>query len=925
MNQQNGQRHRDEEERRASTSLKILMDISPSKNQTMAELRAKYKSGVSLPIGSPGETVMSLPERDGRKESIIKIGTWNVKTMAKPGKIYNATKEMRRLKVHIMGISEMRWPGTGVMDIDEHKVYYSGTQNDTHEYGVGFIVHKSFSQKIKNFIPVSERIIVIQIEAKPVNINLIQIYAPTFDHPDSEVEELYDNIAQIQEKIPKHEITILMGDFNAKLGKGNKTDYIGSQGLGDRNERGDMLENFIEHQEMVALNTFFQQPPRRLYTWRSPQDRPEKVVRNQIDFILINKRYRNCCTSMRTYPGADINSDHVPVIGEFRAKMKTTKRKTQKRCNMRLMKEPKIREEVSHILNEKMENVEENAPIEEQLEFINEMIQNIKDEYLKEDVSREKKKTWMTDNILNLMEERRMNKGNTIEYRRLNNQIRKEIREAKEKEKTQNCLEIEAYQRMYDDFNVHRKVKEVTGRFKRRQYGKLLDKDGKIIIEQQEKKERWMQYVEELFEDDRGMMDEITGDSGPSIMENEVEIAIKQMKEGKAAGPDNLEIEFMKLLNETGVKKLTKMYNKIYETGILPQPWLTSEFITLPKSTGAKRCEEYRTISLMSHLLKLFLKIIHRRIYNKCELLISQNQFGFVNAVGTREALFAVQVLVQRCRDVNCDVYICLIDYKKAFDRVQHKKLMEILKTCGIDEKDQRIIRNLYWDQNATIRVGEEKTDAINIQRGVRQGCILSPLLFNLYSERIFEEALEDAEEGLPINGTRLNNIRYADDTIVFSDSQEGLQNLVNRISVTSSKYGLEMNIKKTKVMVISKNNIQNVNIKVNNQIVERVQHTTYLGTIINENWDMTQEIRSRIARSKATFNQMSQLFKSHDLTITTKMRLIKCYIYSILLYGVESWTLNEKHIKKLEAFEMWTYRRILRISWTERVKNEER
>uniref|UniRef100_A0A8D8RKC5 Craniofacial development protein 2 n=1 Tax=Cacopsylla melanoneura TaxID=428564 RepID=A0A8D8RKC5_9HEMI len=927
MNQQNGQRHRDEEERRASTSLKILMDISPSKNQTMAELRAKYKSGVSLPIGSPGETVMSLPlpERDGRKESRIKIGTWNVKTMAKPGKIYNATKEMRRLKVHIMGISEMRWPGTGVMDIDEHKVYYSGTQNDTHEYGVGFIVHKSFSQKIKNFIPVSERIIVIQIEAKPVNINLIQIYAPTFDHPDSEVEELYDNIAQIQEKIPKHEITILMGDFNAKLGKGNKTDYIGSQGLGDRNERGDMLENFIEHQEMVALNTFFQQPPRRLYTWRSPQDRPEKVVRNQIDFILINKRYRNCCTSMRTYPGADINSDHVPVIGEFRAKMKTTKRKTQKRCNMRLMKEPKIREEVSHILNEKMENVEENAPIEEQLEFINEMIQNIKDEYLKEDVSREKKKTWMTDNILNLMEERRMNKGNTIEYRRLNNQIRKEIREAKEKEKTQNCLEIEAYQRMYDDFNVHRKVKEVTGRFKRRQYGKLLDKDGKIIIEQQEKKERWMQYVEELFEDDRGMMDEITGDSGPSIMENEVEIAIKQMKEGKAAGPDNLEIEFMKLLNETGVKKLTKMYNKIYETGILPQPWLTSEFITLPKSTGAKRCEEYRTISLMSHLLKLFLKIIHRRIYKLCEEQIAPNQFGFLNAVGTREALFSVQVLIQRSRDVNSNVFACLIDYKKAFDRVKHEMMVEILKQIGTDARTINIITNLYWNQTAVLKIDGEHTDEVQILRGVRQGCVLSPILFNLYSEHIFREALNDMEEGIPINGIRLNNLRYADDTIMLADTIEGLQKLMTKIAEVSSSYGLDINASKTKLMIISKEQISSdAQIIVNQVRIERVTQCQYLGTCINEAWDNSQEVKCRIAKARNVFNSMDSVFKSHNLTLDTKTRLLKCYVFSVLLYGVETWTLTEAITNKLRAFELWLYRRMLRISWIQKITNAE-
>uniref|UniRef100_A0A8D8SHV0 Craniofacial development protein 2 n=1 Tax=Cacopsylla melanoneura TaxID=428564 RepID=A0A8D8SHV0_9HEMI len=735
----------------------------------------------------------------------------------------------------------------------------------------------------------------------------------------------YSDIAKVLKSTKKGEMTFVIGDFNAKAGKGAVGDVVGDYGLGTRNERGDRLIQFCMEQNLFVSNTYFKQHPRRLYTWTSPKDSMDNIIRNQIDFILINKRYRNCCTSMRTYPGADINSDHVPVIGEFRAKMKTTKRKTQKRCNMRLMKEPKIREEVSHILNEKMENVEENAPIEEQLEFINEMIQNIKDEYLKEDVSREKKKTWMTDNILNLMEERRMNKGNTIEYRRLNNQIRKEIREAKEKEKTQNCLEIEAYQRMYDDFNVHRKVKEVTGRFKRRQYGKLLDKDGKIIIEQQEKKERWMQYVEELFEDDRGMMDEITGDSGPSIMENEVEIAIKQMKEGKAAGPDNLEIEFMKLLNETGVKKLTKMYNKIYETGILPQPWLTSEFITLPKSTGAKRCEEYRTISLMSHLLKLFLKIIHRRIYKLCEEQIAPNQFGFLNAVGTREALFSVQVLIQRSRDVNSNVFACLIDYKKAFDRVKHEMMVEILKQIGTDARTINIITNLYWNQTAVLKIDGEHTDEVQILRGVRQGCVLSPILFNLYSEHIFREALNDMDEGIPINGIRLNNLRYADDTIMLADTIEGLQKLMTKIAEVSSSYGLDINASKTKLMIISKEQISSdAQIIVNQVRIERVTQCQYLGTCINEAWDNSQEVKCRIAKARNVFNSMDSVFKSHNLTLDTKTRLLKCYVFSVLLYGVETWTLTEATTNKLRAFELWLYRRMLRISWIQKITNAE-
>ena len=143
-------------------------------------------------------------------------------------------------------------------------------------------------------------------------------------------------------------------------------------------------------------------------------------------------------------------------------------------------------------------------------------------------------------------------------------------------------------------------------------------------------------------------MGQINGGSGPTILLSEVQAAINGMKEGKAAGPDNIHVEFVKLLNEKGLQKITNLFNKIYSSGNIPHDWLVSEFIALPKKPGAKQCEDHHTISLMSHLLKVFLKIIHRRIYKRCEEQISRHQFGFVNAVGTREALFAVNVMVKR-------------------------------------------------------------------------------------------------------------------------------------------------------------------------------------------------------------------------------------------------------------------------------------
>lgn len=176
---------------------------------------------------------------------------------------------------------------------------------------------------------------------------------------------------------------------------------------------------------------------------------------------------------------------------------------------------------------------------------------------------------------------------------------------------------------------------------------------------------------------------------------------------------------------------------------------------------------------------------------------------------------------------------------------------------------------------------------------------------------------------GVLLNGERLNNIRYADDTVMFADTPESLRFLVDRVTMSSNKYGLDINTNKTKFMVISKANVPNCNIESNGKPIERVSGYTCLGTNINDQWDHAQKIKIRIEKARAVFGNMSKIFKNHDLTLTTKVRFLLCYVFSVLLYGVESWTLTEATSKRLEAFEMWLYRRILRVSWTDRVKNE--
>ena len=157
---------------------------------------------------------------------------------------------------------------------------------------------------------------------------------------------------------------------------------------------------------------------------------------------------------------------------------------------------------------------------------------------------------------------------------------------------------------------------------------------------------------------------------------------------------------------------------------------------------------------------------------------------------------------MEKAREFQKNIYFCFIDYAKAFDCVDHTKPLKILKEMGIPDHLTCLLRNLYAGQEATVRTGHGTTDWFQIGKGVHQGCILSPCLFNLYAEYIMRNAgLDEAQTGIKIAGRNINNLRYADDTTLMAESEEELKHLLMRVKEESEKAGSKINIKKTKIM----------------------------------------------------------------------------------------------------------------------------
>src|SRR5277367_4187123 len=153
-----------------------------------------------------------------------------------------------------------------------------------------------------------------------------------------------------------------------------------------------------------------------------------------------------------------------------------------------------------------------------------------------------------------------------------------------------------------------------------------------------------------------------------------------------------------------------------------------------PKKANAVECSDHRTISLISHASKIMLKVLTKRIEAKAKDLIGRNQFGFRRGCGTRDAIGVMRVLCERSMEHGNDVYICFVDFEKVFDRVSWEKMMKVLQNLGVDWRDRKMISELYLNQEAVIRVGDEESEPAIIGRGVRQGCPLSPLLFSIYA-----------------------------------------------------------------------------------------------------------------------------------------------------------------------------------------------
>ncbi|CAF0988117.1 unnamed protein product, partial [Didymodactylos carnosus] len=308
---------------------------------------------------------------------------------------------------------------------------------------------------------------------------------------------------------------------------------------------------------------------------------------------------------------------------------------------------------------------------------------------------------------------------------------------------------------------------------------------GTQLFDGEQIKNRWREYTEALYkcEDPDAAAQAAHEDNHevePEILPSEVQWALNALSKCKAPGVDEIPIELIQALGNDAIKVPTTLCQQIWKTKQWPNDWKRSIFVPIPKKTNGKDCSNYRTVALISHASKIMLKVIQGRLQPYIERELPDVQAGFRRGRGTRDQITNLRWIMEKAREFQNEAFLCFIDYGKAFDCVGHTRLWNVLQEMGIPKHLVELIKNLYANQEATVKTEYGNTDWFNIGKEVRQGCILSPYLFNIYAEHRMKQAgLEGTTEGIKVGGRNINNLRYADDTTLLAESVDDLKCLL--------------------------------------------------------------------------------------------------------------------------------------------------
>ena len=486
----------------------------------------------------------------------------------------------------------------------------------------------------------------------------------------------------------------------------------------------------------------------------------------------------------------------------------------------------------------------------------------------------------------------------------------------------------------------------------------IEDENGNLCKSGSLVQERWRRHfsnilnIESAFE-----VDEITKLQQRPVKEElanppsrqEIWEAVGKMKNGKAGGESGILPEMLKAICDEKeiLEMLLSLIHQVWEECRVPSDWCNAVLIPVPKKGNLKKCDNWRGIALLDVVGKMVARILQERLQRLAEDVLPESQCGFRKGRGCMDMIFTIRQLVEKSWEHNSKCYYSFVDLKKAYDSVPREALWMILQKFGVPGSIIRLVRSFHQGMSAKIRIEGSLLEQINVNNGLRQGCCLSPVLFNLFScavlehwkqklngvdgvgvhlcykydQKLFRRYIKNASHCL------LSDCLFADDGALLASSRAGMELSIKEYQSTCSSFGLTVSAPKTKHMVSGRMTVESdrESISVDGGDLCCVEEFPYLGSLIAASGRMDVDVERRIIRASQAFGALKKsVFRDKNLTLNTKRKVYQACVLSILLYGAECWIPLKMHIRKLNTFHHRCLRAILGITnrqqWHERI-----
>lgn len=743
-----------------------------------------------------------------------------------------------------------------------------------------------------------------------------------------------------------------MGDFNARIGNDLKgrEGVIGIWGESIKNNNGERLIEFCIQNDMIIQNSFFKHKDCHKYTRQEP-GRNEKSI---IDYIITERSNRTLVRDVRVYRSAEIASDHYLVVAKIKRKdhnknerISNPKRETVTIKTYKLQ-EKAINEKFSNIITEKINLMQEmihEANLEEKWQLFKNIIKNAgiaacgatinggvkkRTSWWSEEIQmavRRKKKLWRE--YL-----RRKTQQSYEDYKQERKVVKEKVKEGKAREWENFGVKMEKDSTQNQKL-FYRILKNMRDNVDKSKTNKIKDKQGNILIEEKDNIMRWKEHFMDVLNGrDTKEITEIVSKGGNQLNEGdeikleEVESAIRKLKNGKAPGTDNIKAELIKYMGNAGNLLLHEIINEAWRNKTVPREWKRSIIVPIYKKGDRKECSNYRGVSLLCTAYKIYERIIEQRLRKDMENRLHETQSGFRPGHSIQDHIFTIRNMSEKLLAQDKELLICFIDLEKAFDNVKRKHIWEALDSNEISRGLKEGIKSLYTNTTNVVRVNNQESDAFITTQGVRQGGVLSPMLFIVFMNEIIKKASNESKKlSVGYNRMRITKISecvFADDITILANNEENLQHNINTWIRLLEEKDMEINTKKTKTMLISNDEHKKIKVNIKGTTIEQVENMQYLGTTFDKAGKYEEEINSKISKAtKIYFGMKKGFINNKEISRKTKMKVYKSIYLPTLLSGCETWVLTEKLQKRLQVAEMKFLRRVANVTLMDKIRNE--